>query len=138
MNGFRIPLDVWVEAAVSWLRSSLKGLFNLLSTVGEALYDALYFVVSAPPFWVIILVIAAIAWFAKGWKLAVGTVIGLIVIVGVNQWDNAMSTLALVLLASIIALLIAIPLGILAARNDTATKIIRPVLDFLQTMPAFV
>lgn len=138
MNDFRIPLDVWVEAAVSWLRSSLKGFFDILSTAGEGLYDALHFVVSAPPFWALIIIIAALAWFAKGWKLAIGSVIGLIVIVGVNQWENAMSTLALVLLASIIALLIAVPLGILAARNDTAAKIIRPVLDFLQTMPAFV
>lgn len=138
MNNFRIPLDVWVEAAVAWLRTALKGFFNLLSTVGETLYDGIYFVVSAPPFWAIIIVIAAIAWYAKGWKLAVGTLVGLVVIVGVDQWDNAMSTLALVLLASIIALLIAVPLGILAARSDSATKIIRPILDFLQTMPAFV
>lgn len=138
MIDFKIPLDTWVEALVKWLRVSLKGFFDAISTIGESLYDALLFVVAAPPFWVIIIVVVALAWFAKGWKLALGTLIGLLAIVGVNQWQNAMATLALVLVASIIALLIAVPLGILAARNDTAAKIIRPILDFLQTMPAFV
>ena len=138
MIDFKIPLDTWVEALVKWLRVTLKGFFDVISSVGESLYDALLFVVAGPPFWAIIIVIVTLAWFAKGWKLALGTLIGLVVIVGVNQWQNAMATLALVLVASIIALLIAVPLGILAARNDTAAKIIRPILDFLQTMPAFV
>lgn len=138
MNDFRIPLGKWVDVFVEWLTSSFKGFFDVLRGIMRSMYDSLDFVLSTPPFWAIILVIAAIAWFAKGWKLALGTAIGLLAIVGVNQWDNAMDSLALVILATLVALLIAIPLGILAARNDTASKIIRPVLDFLQTMPAFV
>ncbi len=138
MNDFRIPLGKWVDVFVEWLTTSFTGFFDVLRGIMRSMYDSLDFVLSAPPFWAIILVITAIAWFAKGWKLALGTAIGLLAIVGVNQWDNAMDSLALVILATLVALLIAIPLGILAARNDTASKIIRPVLDFLQTMPAFV
>lgn len=138
MNDFRIPLGDWVDVFVDWITSTFRGFFGVIREIIGSCYDALDYVLSTPPFWIIILVIAAIAWFAKGWKLALGTVIGLVVIQSVNQWDNAMDTLALVLLASVIALIIAIPLGILAARSDRASQIIRPVLDFLQTMPAFV
>lgn len=135
---FRIPLGTWVDAFVDWLTSALGGFFDVLSVIMKALYGALDFVVGAPPFWAVIVVLGVIAFLAKGWKLALGTVIGLLIIVGVDEWENAMDSLALVLLASIVALVIAIPLGIWAARNDTASKVIRPILDFLQTMPAFV
>lgn len=138
MDNFRLPLGDGASAVVDWLTTSADGLFSVLRTVLSAAYEGLDFIVAEPPFWVVILVLVAIAWLAKGWKLALGTAIGLLVIVGVDQWEEAMDTLALVLLASLVALAIAIPLGILAARNDTASKIIRPILDFLQTMPAFV
>lgn len=138
MNDFRIPLGNWVDVFIEWLTSSFKGFFDVLRAIIGGMYDGIDFVLSEPAFWIVIIVIVAIAWFAKGWKLAVGSAVGLLVIVGVDQWDNAMKSLSLVILATIIALLIAIPLGILAARNDTASKIIRPILDFLQTMPAFV
>lgn len=138
MNDFRIPLGQWTDVFVDWLTSSFSGLFSVLRAILRGMYEALDLVLGAPPFWAVIVVIAAIAWFAKGWRLAVGSALGLLVIFGVNQWENAMDSLALVILATLIALAIAIPLGILAARNDTASKIIRPVLDFLQTMPAFV
>lgn len=138
MNDFRIPLGDWVDVFVAWLTDTLGPFFEVLSTIIKALYDGLDFVASASPFWAVIVVLVVIAFFAKGWKLALGTLLGLLAIVGVDQWDNAMDSLALVLLASIIALAIAIPLGIWAARNETVSKVVRPVLDFLQTMPAFV
>lgn len=138
MNDVTLPLGKGAEAVVNWLTDSASGLFSVLSTIFKGAYDGLDWILSTPPFWVVLVILVALAWFVKGWKLALGTAIGLGVIVGVGQWGNAMDTLALVILASVIALLIAIPLGILAARNDTASKIIRPLLDFLQTMPAFV
>ena len=138
MNDFRLPLGDGAKAVVDWLTTSAEGLFSVIKLVLSGAFEGLNFVLAEPPFWAIIIVLAAAAWFAKGWKLALGTVLGLLIIVGVDQWQEAMNTLALVLVASIIALALAIPLGILAARNETASKIIRPVLDFLQTMPAFV
>jgi glycine betaine/proline transport system permease protein len=101
-------------------------------------YDVLSATLGGPPFWHMALVLAALALLAKGWKLAVGSLVGLVVIAGVDQWDNAMDTLALVLLASAIALVLAVPLGIWAARNDAVSHVLRPVLDLMQTMPAFV
>lgn len=138
MDWMRLPIGEWAEVIVNWMTTYLDGLFSVLRTIFDGMNDGLVWIFMTPPFWVIILAIAIISFFAKGWKLAVGTIIGLLVIVSVDQWENAMNSLSLVLVATIIALVIAIPLGILASKSDIASRIIRPVLDFMQTMPAFV
>ena len=134
----RIPFGDWVDTAVSWITSTFAWLFDLVKDVVVWCYDQIDLVLSAPPFWVIALVLAALAFWAKGWKLALGALVGFAVIDVMDQWSNAMDTLALVILASVIALAIGIPLGIWAARNDAVSRVLRPVLDFMQTMPAFV
>ena len=138
MEGFRIPIGQWAEAIVDALSDALRGFFDAAAFVLGAVYDGVDAVLMAPPFWVIVVVFAALAFAVSGWRLAAGTALGLLLIVAVDQWDNAMDTLALVIVAALVAIIIAIPVGIWAARNDTASRIVRPVLDFLQTMPAFV
>ncbi|MBM7832516.1 ABC-type proline/glycine betaine transport system permease subunit [Agromyces cerinus] len=138
MNDFRLPLGDWADAVIDFITDVFGGFFTVVRNIFAGFYDVVDFVLQTPPFWIVILVLAAVAWLAKGWKLAIGTALGLLVIVGVDQWDNAMSTLALVLVASLIAVVISVPLGVLAARSDVASKIIRPILDFMQTMPAMV
>lgn len=138
MNDFRLPLGELAETVIDLVTDVLGGFFAVVRTIFAGLYDAVDLLLSAPPFVAVIAVFAALAFLLRGWKLAVGTILGLLVIVGVGQWENAMDTLALVLVASAIAIAIAVPIGILAARSDTASKIIRPILDFMQTMPAFV
>ncbi|UNX55781.1 proline/glycine betaine ABC transporter permease [Georgenia sp. TF02-10] len=134
----RLPLGDWADTAVGWLTDALDGFFDLVRALLELAYDPLYALLSAPPFWVVAVVLAVLALAAKGWRLAVGSLLGFAVIAGVDQWDNAMASLALVLVASVIALLIAVPVGIWAARSGSVSAVVRPVLDFMQTMPAFV
>ena len=138
MNDFRIPLGTWAETAIDAVIDFAQPFFTLLRTIFLGIYDAVAWVLLNPPFWAVLLVLVALAFFLRGWKFALGTALSFVLIVGVGQWENAMATLALVLVASGIAVLISVPLGILAARNDVASRIIRPILDFLQTMPAFV
>lgn len=138
MENFRIPLGEWIEAVVDFLGDTFGWLFDGIATVLGVIYESLEWILQTPPFWIIIALLAALAWWAKGGKLATGTAVGLLVIVGVDQWDAAMDTLALVLVASAIAIAISIPVGIWAARNDRVSRVVRPALDFLQTMPAFV
>lgn len=138
MTDFRIPLGKWIEAGIDWLTDVFAWFFAGLRAIFLAMFEATEFVLQTPPFWVVIIVIAAIAWWVKGWRLAIGTVLGLLLVVFVGLWKEAMVSIALTLVAAFVALLIAIPLGILAARNETWSSIIRPILDFLQTMPAFV
>jgi glycine betaine/proline transport system permease protein len=135
---FRIPLGDWVDVFVDWLTSTLRPLFDVVGSALRSLFDAVTYLTGEPAFWIVALVLAAAAFFAKGWKLAVASLVGFAFIYGVDQWDNAMDSLALVLIASAIAVVIAIPVGILAARRPAVSAVVRPVLDFMQTMPAFV
>ena len=134
----RIPLGKWVEVGLDWLTTTFDGFFDVIRSIFVGAYDGLDWLLTAPPFWVIIVVFAAIAWWASGWKLGVGTAVGFTLIVGVKQWENAMDTLALVVIATVVAVVISIPLGIWAARSNRASGVIKPVLDFMQTMPAMV
>jgi len=134
----RIPLGEWVDTFVDWMTTTFRPLFRFVKDVLVGIYDGLDTILSSPPFWVVALALAALALLAKGWKLALGSLVGFVVIAGVDQWDNAMDTLALVLLSAVLALVVAIPVGIWAARNDRVSAVVRPVLDFMQTMPAFV
>ncbi|WP_203580917.1 ABC transporter permease [Microbacterium hibisci] len=135
---FRLPLGDVVEGAVRWVIDVFGGFFDIVSVIFRGLYDWLDASLSTPPFWAVILVIAAFAYWSKGLVLALGSAAGLLVIVAVGQWSNAMDSLALVILAAVVAIAIAVPLGIWAARSDRVSTVLRPVLDFLQTMPAFV
>src|SRR5699024_11832921 len=98
-------------------------IFTFIKTVLEGLYDALDLVLGGPPPLLIAVVLALLAFFAKGWKLAVGTLVGMLVIQSVGQGSNAMDSLALVLLASLIALLIGIPVGVWAAQDRKSTRL---------------
>lgn len=134
----RVPLGDAVADLVAWVTDAGEVVFDAIKTVLLGAYEGLDLVLTSPPFWVIALLLSGLALLAKGWKLALGSAIGFSVIAAVDQWSNAMDTLALVILASGIALVIGIPLGIWAARNDHVSRAVRPVLDFMQTMPAFV
>ena len=138
MDGFRIPIGSWVNSFIDFVTEYFGWLFDFIAVIFSSLYKGAEWIFTAPPFWVIIIVIAAIAWLAKGWKLAIGSAIGLLLVVSIGQWNNTMQTLALTIVAVIIAILIAVPLGIWAARSQTVSTVVRPILDFLQTMPAFV
>jgi glycine betaine/proline transport system permease protein len=137
-DGARIPLGKWVKEFINFLKDYLGGVFDVIAAIFSAVYDAAAWLFTEPPGWVIIIVLAGIAYLAKGWKLAVGTTLALLLVMTVAQWENAMLTLALTVVSVLIAVVIAIPLGIWAARSQTVSSIVRPVLDFLQTMPAFV
>lgn len=138
LEGFRLPIGDWVEGVVDFVTTYLTVVFDVIRSIFLALYDAVDWVLAVPPWWAIVLVVVAVAVYARGWRFGAGTLVGLLVIVAVDQWDNAMDTLALTLVAAFIAVLISIPLGIWAARSSTVSAIVRPILDFLQTMPAFV
>lgn len=134
----RIPLGDWVEVALDWILSVLGGFFSFIRSILVESYELLLWALTAPEWWIITIVLSGLGWWLRSWQLALGTLIGFIVIVGVNQWANAMSTLALVAIATLIAVIFALPLGILAAKSHTASKVLRPLMDFIQTMPPMV
>src|SRR5699024_9986829 len=104
----RIPLGDWVEVALDWLLAALGGVFTFIRQILVWAYEALLWALSTPEWWIVTIVLAGLGWWLRSWQLAVGTVIGFLIIVGVNQWNNAMSTLALVAIATLIAVIFAI------------------------------
>lgn len=134
-------LGEWFEAVIDFLTDNLGWLFDAVAFVVEGMIDGFESVIGFLPAILFTILIAVLAWLASGRsvKLAVGTFAGLFLINVMGYWDAAVETISLVLVAAIIALLIGIPTGIAASRNQKLSEgFIRPVLDFMQTMPAFV
>ena len=134
----RIPVGSWAELIIRWIQNNLNGFLDAIAHAGNQINDSLTDVLLVASPLVMVVIFALIAWVVKSWKLAVGTAITFLLIISMNQWENAMETLALVIVATATALIIAIPLGIWAARNRYVSAVVRPVLDLMQTMPAFV
>ncbi len=132
----RIPIGSWIESFFNWFQGAFDWLITFVNVVVGGLYNGLEVVLAKPLYLIMIVILAAIAWLCASWKVAVFTVIGFYVIRAVDQWENAMNTLALVLVAVVLALIIAIPLGIWAANSKRFSAFIKPVLDFMQTMPS--
>jgi glycine betaine/proline transport system substrate-binding protein len=138
VNDFRLPLGDLADNALDFVIDNLGWLFSALRDVFLAIYTGVDALLTAPPFWAVIIVAAVLAYLARGWVFAVGSAVAFLLIAGVDQWENAMDSLALILVASTIAIILSIPLGIAAARSAFVSSIVRPVLDFMQTTPAFV
>jgi glycine betaine/proline transport system permease protein len=138
MDGFRLPIGDVAEFVVDWIRDNLKILLDIISNVVGFLVEGLSDTLNLLPAPLMIVVFALIGWLLRSWQLAVGTVIMFTIIVGVDQWEHAMETMALVLIAALVTVAISVPIGIWAARNDRVSSVVKPVLDFMQTMPSMV
>ncbi|MFE2052874.1 ABC transporter permease/substrate binding protein [Streptomyces sp. NPDC059459] len=134
----RIPLGDWVNDAVDWLLGHVSWLFDFLKTVFTGTYDGINAVLQAPEPLLLVGIFAIIAFWLRGTVAGVLTFLGFAFIISMELWENAMITLALVLVATIIALVVAVPVGIWAARSDRVSGLVRPVLDFMQTLPAMI
>lgn len=141
----RIWMGNWIESAFDWVKDTFEWFFDwladLITTVIEGLTDYLSWL---PPL-AMALVFAAIALVAvwgRSRRTMIGSSVGsfllMTFIIAMDQWENAMALLSLVLVATVVSLAIGVPLGILAARYDPVSRAVRPVMDLLQTMPAFV
>ncbi|MFD4133448.1 ABC transporter permease/substrate binding protein [Streptomyces goshikiensis] len=134
----RLPLGSWVDTGVDFLQRHLSWLFDAISTVVTGLYDGIDAVLSAPAPLLLAGILAVAAWWLRGLLAALLAFAGFALVDSVGLWDEAMSTLSLVLVATLITLVISVPLGIWASRSDRVSAVLRPVLDFMQTMPAMV
>ncbi|MFD1425984.1 ABC transporter permease [Kroppenstedtia sanguinis] len=134
----KVPLDQWVDALVNWLTDNLSGLFSFITNIVEPTVGFFQMILTVAPPLVTIVLISALALWASRWSVALFTLVGLCLVENLGLWDKSIETLSLVLTASLISVILGIPLGIWAARNQAVRNILSPVLDFMQTMPAFV
>jgi glycine betaine/proline transport system permease protein len=133
-----IPLAEWTESVVDWITDTFDGAFDVLDTAIDLVVGSLEYVLLAPPALLMVAILGVIAFLLAGWRVALFTVLGLVFIISLDLWEAAMQTLALVLAATVVALIIGIPIGIIAAKSGVVETAIRPILDIAQTMPAFV
>ncbi|CAM5659413.1 ABC transporter permease/substrate binding protein [Streptomyces canus] len=134
----RIPLGDWVNDTVDWLLDHVSWLFDFLKTVFTGTYDGIDAVLQAPQPLLLAGIFAVIAFWLRGTLAGLLTFAGFAFIDSLELWEDAMTTLSLVLVATIIALVIAVPVGIWAARSNRVSGLVRPVLDFMQTLPAMI
>ncbi len=135
----RIPLGATIEAFIDFLVTNFSFLTiaftRIMENVIRYLENGLLFL---PP-WLFIFMVAGIAfWLTRKWGIALFTLLGLMLIWNMGLWVATVSTITLVLIATLTALSIGVPIGILAALNNGVNRVVQPILDVMQTMPAFV
>lgn len=136
----KIPVAHAVDWFTAWITDTFSGLFAIMQTVGNYLMDwitnTLLFI---PPLLFILLITIGIYFISKKkWPLPTFTLLGLLFIYNQGLWENLVNTFTLVVVASLVSIIIGVPLGIWMAKNKTVRNIVNPILDFMQTMPAFV
>jgi glycine betaine/proline transport system permease protein len=146
-----LPVGEYIEKGINSLERNLSFLWRAMDDFISWTVDNLTEIFLGIPFIVFVVLIAMAAYYAKakgtlftkeglkrGGGLALFVVLGFALIYGMGYWKEAIQTTTLVLVSTVIALVIGIPFGILSAKSNAADAVIRPVLDFMQTMPAFV
>ena len=133
-----IPLDHWVTDGIDWVVNHFRPLFQGIRVPVDYILSAFQQLLLGMPAPVAILVFVLIAWQIASPAMGIATLISLVLIGAIGAWSQAMVTLALVLTALLFCILIGLPLGIWLARSQRAARIIRPLLDAMQTTPAFV
>lgn len=138
MNVPKIPLGDWVDVLVKWVTVVFAGFFTFLTTVIETLLDFIVDVLSVGPPIVLIIFLTLLVAYTSRWPLGIFTLVSLLLIDNLGLWDSSIQTIAIVLLSGLLTIIIGIPVGIWCAQRKTVHRIVTPILDFMQTMPAFV
>lgn len=139
MNYFHLPLEEWTNFFVEdWLLPTFSRFFDTISGLMSAFIDGVTDLLLFIPAEMIAIILVILAWRYSGKGMALFTIIGTLYIGSVDLWDASMQTFAIVIVSTILSILIGVPVGILSALNRTADKIVRPILDFMQTLPSFV
>lgn len=137
----QLPVSNWINHFVNWLEG-FTGFFNGITNFIGGIINGIQWVFDLIPIWLfIVLVVGGTYWLnrkTKHWPLLIFEILGLLYVWNQNYWRDMTQTLTLVLTSSLIALIIGVPIGIWMAKSKVVEVIVKPILDFMQTMPAFV
>jgi glycine betaine/proline transport system permease protein len=135
----KIPLGSWVKTFVDLLNEHAQSVFDLISVVLGSVIDGLTaLLLAVPPFALIALFVGAAYWLHRSIGLAVFVLLALLLVANLGYWQATMETLSLVISATLVCVLVGVPLGIAAAHRPWLYAALRPVLDLMQTIPTFV
>jgi len=134
----KIPLDEWVKLFVDFLKDNFSVLFKSTTDVIKFSTEGFASIISFIPPIIFVIIIALIAWWIVNWKLGLFTLIGLGLVNNLGYWPETIDTISLIVISVLISMIVGIPLGIWMSQKHSVQSIVTPVLDFMQTMPAFV
>ncbi len=133
-----LPVQDWINDGLHWAVAHLRPFFQAVRAPIDATLTGITDALLALPWPLMVLLFALLAWQFAGRALALGTAASLVAVALLGSWSDAMVTLALVLTSLLFCVLVGVPLGIGLAASDRAQQLTRPLLDAMQTTPAFV
>ncbi len=134
----RINVGNFFEEIIGWMTDNWGAGFDVISATVVGVLEAIKWLLMGPHPFVIIGILTALAWIVARYGVAIFTALGLLLIYNMDFWAPTMETLSLVVTSVFLALVIGLPLGIWASKNIAVEHVVRPILDFMQTLPAFV
>ncbi|GKV69231.1 glycine betaine transport system permease protein OpuAB [Sporosarcina sp. NCCP-2716] len=134
----RLPFADWIDTGVDWLVDVFGPVFDGIATGLETTVETFVDILDIPPSILLAVIFALLAWWLSTKKIAAFTLIGFLFIDYLGYWYPMLQMLALVLTSVAIAIIIGVPIGIWMSQQVAARRIITPILDLMQTMPAFV
>ncbi|HST25263.1 MAG TPA: ABC transporter permease subunit [Gaiellaceae bacterium] len=154
-SGWGFSIVDQATTALNWITDEFTGISDPTSSfLTLQILNPLQNYLTDVPWWLVTAIVGTVGWMRGGWRRGI-LLAGCVVLLGLLQapagytfqgttsydfvaWNSAMETLSLVIVALALDLIVGIPLGIAAYRSRTFDRILRPILDFLQTLPAFV
>lgn len=133
-----IPLDKWIETGLDWVVDHFRPVFLIIKKPVEALLSLIDSGLQAVPPTLFILVAVALIWRTAGRSVGIFSLVSLLTILFIGIWQETMTTLSLIATAIVVCVIIGIPIGIWCARSDRVWKVVRAILDIMQTTPSFV
>ena len=137
-SGARIDVDDWVDEAQKWTVTHWRGFFRSISSALVKVLGPIEDLLLWIPWWFFMGLVGLLAWRVSGYKVAVASVVGLFLLGIAGIWDQAMRTLAVVGTATVMSVVVAVPLGIAMAKSNRFAGLMSPILDTMQTIPAYV
>jgi glycine betaine/proline transport system permease protein len=135
----KIPLGDWSESAVDWLKTNGRPAFDLLSDGLNAMIDGIVWSLQTPPAWIIVILFVAVTWaLQRSWKVCVLVLVCLLFVINQGYWEETTDSLALVMSSCVVCMGLGVPIGIFLAHRPRAYQSLSPILDLMQTLPAFV
>jgi glycine betaine/proline transport system permease protein len=133
-----LPVEAWINQGLAWTVEHFRPFFQTVRAPIDTTLASVESLLLSVPTLAMVALLGLIAWQCAGRAIAIGAVVSLLLIAMLGIWPEAMVTLSLVLTSLVFCLVIGLPLGIVLASSDRANRIMRPLLDAMQTTPAFV
>ncbi|MCJ8008057.1 ABC transporter permease [Lederbergia wuyishanensis] len=134
----RIPLASWIDQFLDWLITHFGSLFDGITALLEGIVDGIVNSLAFIPSIILAILFGLVAWWISNKKVALFSLIGFLIIDYLGYWSPMLQMLALVVTSVGISIVIGVPIGIWASQKESVSRIVTPILDFMQTMPAFV